>query len=101
MTGLTIRSADNQIVLDMTMKISQHVGSIDTNSANGSTVIPSAPQGKTLYFIVVPLVDLQLDKGKRPGVVLQGQNLSWVYSFQTDGGWGYFAANCRIFYGYY
>jgi hypothetical protein len=101
MTGLTIKAKDGTVILDMTMKISQHMGSVDTNSTNGSVSIPAAPLGKTLFYNIVPLVDLQVDKGKKPGVTISGVTLSWAYSFNTGGGWGYFAANCRIYYGFY
>lgn len=84
----------------MTMFISQNMGSVDTGGVNGGINIPSPPAGKTVYFIVVPLVDLQREKGKRPGVLLAGTSLSWTYSYSPNG-WGYFSANCRIYYGYY
>ncbi|WP_236250267.1 hypothetical protein, partial [Pseudomonas cichorii] len=66
MTGITIRAADNTVLVDMTMKLSQTMGSVDTGGANGAVTIPSPPNGKTAYFIVVPLVDMQNEKGKRP-----------------------------------
>lgn len=100
MTGLTIRSAAGQVLVDMTMKISQMQGSVDTGAVNGSISVPAPPTGKTQYFIVVPLVNLQRETGKRPGVTLSGGTLSWSYSYATNG-WGYFSANCRIYYGYY
>ncbi|MFK3971198.1 hypothetical protein ACI2KS_10775 [Pseudomonas sp. NPDC087358] len=84
----------------MTMRISQHMGSFDTGGVDGAAAIPRPPAGKVAYFIVVPLVDLQREKGKRPGVMLSGTTLSWTYSYSTNG-WGYFSANCRIYYGYY
>lgn len=100
MTGLTIRDETGRLMVDMTMNISQQQGSVDTGGANGSIGIPGPPAGKTQWFTVVPLQDLQLERGKKPGVTLSGGVLSWSYSFATNG-WGYFAANCRIFYGYY
>jgi hypothetical protein len=100
MTGLTIKSSDGVVLLDMTMKISQHMGSVVTGAVNGAITIPAPPTGKVAYFIVVPLVDLQMEKGKKPGVTLSGTALSWAYSYATNG-WGYFSANCQIFYGYY
>jgi hypothetical protein len=100
MTGITIKANDGRVLVDMTMKMSQTLGSVDTNSANGSATIPAAPSGKTLYFIIVPLVDLQREKGKKPAVTLSGTSLSWAYSYNPNG-WGYFSANCRIYYGYY
>lgn len=100
MTGLVIRDSSNRVIVDMTMNISQQQGSIDTGGVNGSIAVSPPPWGKTPFYIVVPLQDLQLEKGKRPGVTLSGNVLSWSYSFSTLG-WGYFAANCRIYYGYY
>ena len=100
MTGLVIRDALNRLMVDMTMSISQHMGSVVTGGANGSATIPAPPPGKTAYFIVVPLVDLQGPKGKRPGVTLSGTALSWRYQ-HGGGSWGQFSANCEIHYGYY
>ncbi|AJO76504.1 hypothetical protein [Pseudomonas sp. MRSN 12121] len=100
MTGMTLKTAGDVVLVDMTMKISQMVGSVVTGGANGSASIPLPPAGKTMFFIVVPLVDLQREKGKRPGVTLSGTTLSWSYSYNTNG-WGYFSANCQIYYGYY
>jgi hypothetical protein len=100
MAGLIIRNSAGQEILNITMRISQNMGWVDTNGANGSATLPSPPAGKQLYYVVVPLVDLQREKGKRPAVSLSGTSLSWVYSYNTNG-WGYFSANCRIFYGSY
>lgn len=100
MTGITIKAADGRVLVDMTMKLSQTMGSVDTNSVNGVVTIPAPPAGKAAYFIAVPLVDLQREKGKKPGITLSGTSLSWTYSYNTNG-WGYFSANCRIYYGYY
>lgn len=100
MTGLYITDPSGRVMVDMTMKISQHMGSVDTHAVDGGISIPDPPAGKAAYFIVVPLVDLQREKGKRPGVTLAGTWLSWGYSYPTNG-WGYFSAHCRIYYGYY
>ena len=100
MAGLTLRNQAGQVILDMTMNISQNVGSVDTGGVNGSLSIPAPPAGKQSYYVVVPLVDLQREKGKRPGVSISGNTLSWSYSYATNG-WGYFSANCRIYYGYF
>jgi len=100
MTGLVIRNTSNVVMVDMTMNISQRQGYVDTGAVNGSASLPELPTGKTRFYIVVPLVDLQLEKGKKPGVTISGNSMSWSYSYST-GGWGYFSANCRIFYGYY
>lgn len=100
MAGLQTWDSAGRITVDMTSKISQHQGYVDTGGVNGAIAIPGPPGGKTQFFIVVPLQDLQMEKGKRPGVTLAGGVLSWAYSFATNN-WGYFAANCRIYYGYY
>lgn len=100
MTGLTIRSVDNVVTLDMTSSISQSVGSVVTNGQNGTAQIPLPPPGKSAYFSVVPLVNIDGWRGKLPGVTLNGTTLSWSYSYATNG-WGFFSANCEINYGYY
>lgn len=101
MVGLVIRDKNTGLVrVDMTTFISQTMGFVETNGQNGQVQISSPPAGRTLFFTVSPLVDLQMDKGKRPGVILSGTSLSWAYSYNTAG-WGFFSANCRIYYGYY
>lgn len=99
MTGLTIYNSAGQVVVDMTMKISQTQGSVDTGAVNGAISIPAPPAGKTQYYIIVPLVTTDVT-GKLPGVTLSGGTLSWAYSYATNG-WGFFSANARIYYGYY
>lgn len=100
MSGLQTWDNAGRLLVDMTMSLSQLQGYVDTGGVNGSTTIPGPGSGKTQWFLVVPLQDLQLEKGKKPGVTLSGGTLSWSYSYSTNG-WGYFSANCRIFYGYY
>lgn len=100
MAGLQTWDSVGRNLVNMTMQISQMQGYVDTGAVNGAINIPGAPNNKTQFFIVVPLQDLQAEKGKRPGVTLSGGVLSWAYSFSTNG-WGYFAANCRIWYGYF
>lgn len=97
--GLKAYSSDGKLILDMTTDISQMLGYVDTNKANGSMTIPAAPAGRTLFYAVAAL-DLQnKNLGKQPGVTLSGRTLSWQY--QYAGGWGYYSMNCRIHYGYY
>ncbi len=100
MTGLTIKDAAGRVLVDMTSKLSQMVGSVVTGGTAGVLTMPVPPAGKVMFYIVVPLVNLSRERGKRPGVTISGNTLSWSYSFSTSG-WGYFAANCRIYYGYY
>jgi hypothetical protein len=99
MTGLVIKNPAGQVTVDMTMNIGQTMGSVDTGGVNGGTTIPSPPAGKTMYYIIVPLVTTNVT-GKLPGVTLSGNTLTWAYSYPTNG-WGYFSANSRIYYGYY
>lgn len=99
MTGLTIKNAAGQVMVDMTMFISQTQGAVDTGGVGGSITIPAPPAGKTQYYIIVPLVTTGVT-GKLPGVTLSGSTLSWAYSYATNG-WGFFSANARIYYGYY
>lgn len=98
--GLVARNKGGQVILDMTASISQEVGFVVTNGANGSIAIPPPPAGKTSYFSVVSLVNMDGWRARLPGVVLSGTTLSWAYSYPTRG-WGFFSANCRIHYGYY
>lgn len=100
MTGLVIKDSSEKVLVDMTSKLSQMVGSVVTGGSAGSITMPAPPTGKVMYYIVVPLVNLQREKGKKPGVTISGNTLSWSYSYSTSG-WGYFSANCRIYYGYY
>lgn len=100
MVGLVIRNSDGTVKLDMTSSICQTLGSVVTGGANGSATIPAAPAGRTMFYTVVPLVDMQGEKGKRPGVTLSGTTLSWTYSYNTQN-WGFFSASCQIYYGYY
>ena len=98
--GLVARNKGGQVILDMTANISQVTGSVSTGGGNGAITIPAPLAGKSPFFIVVSMAGAYREKGKRPGVTLSGTTLSWVYSFNTNG-WGYFAANCQIYYGYY
>jgi len=100
MAGLETWTSAGVKMVDMTVSISQMQGYVVTNGANGSTAIPAPPGGKTRFYIIVPLVDLQRESGKKPGVTATDTTLSWTYSYSTNG-WGFFSANCRIYYGYY
>lgn len=101
MAGLTIRSPQTgQTILDLTGNYSQDMGSVDTGAAmKGSVSIPSPPAGKTMFYCILALQDLQREKGHLPAVTLSGNTLSWAYTFAAV--WGHFAANCRIAYGYF
>lgn len=97
--GLQVFGSDGRSLVDMSSSISQHQGDIVTNGASGSISLPALPPGKQRFYIIVPLVDTQLWKGKKPGVTISGDTLSWQYLHST---WfGQFSANCRIYYGYY
>lgn len=100
MAGFETWNSAGVKMVDMTVSISQMQGYVTTNGANGSATIPAPLAGRTRFFIVVPLVDLQREKGKKPGVTATNTTLTWSYSYSTNG-WGYFSANCRIYYGYY
>lgn len=99
-TGFLAYSENGELLVDMTTSISQMQGSFLTNSANGSGTMAALPSGKSRFYIIVPVVSLNRDKGKRPGVTISGNTLSWSYSYNGNG-WGFFSANCRIYYGYY
>lgn len=97
--GLQVFGSDGRLLVDMSFSISQHQGDIVTNGAGGSIALPALPPGKRRFYIIVPLVDTQLWKGKKPSVTVSGDTLSWQYLHST---WfGQFSANCRIYYGYY
>lgn len=98
-SGLEIYGSDGRLLVNMTMSISQHQGDVVTNATGGAVTLPGIPAGKRRFYIVVPLVDTQQWKGKKPGVTISGNTLSWQYQHST---WfGQFSANCRIYYGYY
>lgn len=97
--GMQVFGSDGRLLVDMSSSISQHQGDAVTNAAAGSIALPALPSGKRRFYIVVPLVDTQLGKGKKPGVTISGNVLSWEYKYSP---WfGQFSANCRIYYGYY
>lgn len=98
-TGFLSFAMDGRPLVDMTVPISQMLGYVDTNAANGSAVIPSAPAGRTLFYAISDLSPQDRYLGKRPGVTLSGNTLSWAYSYA--GGWGFYSMNCRIHYGYF
>ncbi|RRV58030.1 MULTISPECIES: hypothetical protein [Pseudomonas] len=98
-SGLETYGSDGRLLVNMTMSISQHQGDVVTNAAGGAIALPAIPAGKRRFYIVVSLVDTQLWKGKKPGVTISGDTMSWQYQHST---WfGQFSANCRIYYGYY
>lgn len=98
MVGLVTRNSDNKITADMTKFLSQSAGFVDTNPAvslTGSKVI-SLPVGRNYFYIIVPLQDAQRTKGKRPGITLTKDLISWRYLMPSG-----FAMKCRVYYGYY
>lgn len=97
-TGFKSFLVSGVVLVQMTQPISQMLGYVDTNAANGSVIIPAAPAGKTLFFAVVELSQQDRYLGKRPAVSLNGNTLTWQYSYQA--GWGFYSLNCRIHYGY-
>lgn len=98
-SGLQVFSPTGVLYTDMSWYISQRQGEIVTNAANGSITMPPLPAGKERWYTVVPIVDTNGWRGKRPGVTVSGNTLSWSYSHST---WfGQFSANCRITYGYF
>lgn len=99
-TGFLAFSENGSVITDMTILISQTQGSIVTGGANGSASLPALPTGRQRFYMIVSLVDMNREKGKRPGVSISGNAMTWAYSYSTNG-WGYFSANCRIYYGYY
>lgn len=99
-TGFLAYREDGTLMVDMTENFSQMQGSFVTGSANGSGTMASLPPGKTRFYMITSLVDRNAWLGKRPGVSISGNVMSWVYSYNTNN-WGFFSANCRIYYGYY
>lgn len=93
--GLITRDSSNRITADMTKALSQSVGFVTTNREDGSASI-SMPAGKNYFFIISALEDSQRTAGKRPGVTLTKDTISWNYLLPSG-----FALNCRIYYGYY
>ncbi|MNJ42967.1 hypothetical protein D3C77_379510 [compost metagenome] len=99
-TGLIVYDPSGLMMLDMTNSVSSMIGYVDTSSiASGSFTIPAAPAGKTLFYALAELQSQNKGLGKRPGVTLTGNTISWQYSY--PGGWGYYSVNCRIHYGYH
>jgi len=97
--GLQVFGPDGRLYVDMSSSISQHQGDVVTNAANGAIQMPPLPAGKRRFYIIVPLVDAQQWRGKKPGVTQSGDIMSWSYQHST---WfGQFSANCRIYYGYH
>lgn len=95
MVGLVTRNADNKITADMTKALSQSAGFVETGAVNGVMAI-SLPADKNYFYIIVPLADSQRTAGKKPGVTLIKDSISWQYLLPSG-----FALNCRIYYGYY
>lgn len=99
-TGFLAFAQDGSVITDMTVLISQTQGSVVTDGANGSAILPAVPTGRQRFYMTVSLVDMNREKGKRPGVRFSGNTMNWAYSYSPNN-WGYFSANCRIYFGYY
>ncbi|TKW65153.1 MAG: hypothetical protein DI616_15615 [Paracoccus denitrificans] len=98
-TGLKTWAPDGTLLVDMTKTFSQEQGFVDTNNVNGSITMPPLPVGKTRFTFSVALSGDNAFFGKKPGITVSGDTLSWAYSYAD--GWGYYSLNCRIYYGYY
>lgn len=92
--GLKIRNIDGSTMVDMTMSYSQVIGQVATNRVGGTMAV-SVPEGKKLFYVVIPLENAQGTQGKAPGVTLTHTLLTWAYLFDSG-----FAMNCKIVYGY-
>lgn len=93
--GLITRDASGNITTNMTRKLSQSGGSVVTNRQNGSLAI-QLPPGREYFYVIQPLEDSQRTAGKKPGVTITQNTLSWGYNIPSG-----FVMNCEIFYGYY
>lgn len=93
--GLITRDSSGTITADMTKPLSQAEGFVITNKSNGSLSI-QLPSGKNYFYIITALEDSVRTAGKKPGVSLSQNFISWSYVVPSG-----FAMNCRIDYGYY
>lgn len=97
--GLEVYDPAGRLIVNMATVFSLHQGYLDTNAVNGAAAMPPMPAGKNRFYYIVSLQDTNKWRGKKPGVTISGDTISWVYQHST---WfGQFSANCRIFYGYY
>lgn len=92
-------NASSTVCAAINKNISQMMGYIDTGGVNGATTIPLPPVGRTAFYYIADLSPNLNGQGRRPGVTMSGTSLSWDYSYST--GFGEYAMNCRIHYGYY
>lgn len=93
--GLITRDKDGSVTTDMTKRLSQAEGVVRTNRVGGSQLI-SLPPGRNYFYIIAVLEDSQRTGGKRPGVTLTQNLITWNYSVPSG-----FSINCEIYYGYY
>lgn len=93
--GLVTRDSSGVITTDMTKSLSQSQGFVITNRQNGSISI-QLPTGKSYFYIITPLESSNRTAGKKPGVTLTQNLLSWTYVIPSG-----YVMNCRIDYGYY
>lgn len=93
--GLITRDSSGVITADMTKNLSQMIGHVISNRANG-TVTFTIPPGKIPISIVSPLEPCMNTAGKLPGVIMTSTSMSWTYNIRSG-----FPMNCIIYYGYY
>lgn len=97
-TGLKTWDRDGNPLIDMTRPISKVVGYFETGTSNGSITV-TIPAG-TVFFFQVPSVTGGGATAKLAAVVHNGGgNFSWAFNFPPV--LGNYAANSRVYYGFY
>lgn len=104
-TGLKCYNDDpaNTLITDMTRRLSQNIGYVDTGAVNGSITVPAPPAGRSFFYVTSALDGEASGGGKMPGVTVTNNGatytLSWAYSYWQA--WGNYSLNTRISYGFY